>query len=232
MEYVAFGVGFGNLGRGRERMEVLVRRLNDRLASHGAGLQIRDWYGQTGNFVVASMGNRTVAEVSEAVKESPLRACNYVIFKRRRWPISPQTGFFLKLSGLLTKTLGEKFAVFTVSEFRTWLGALMAGLIDPPGTGPGRRATARAVMALDLLGGKPGTPKPSPWVIFAPFARARVRGVWRLDRLGPGGRTLDKDHQEGGWGAVAGLMARLEGGDWTARSLRTLRGLAAQISGA
>ncbi len=72
-------------------------------------------------------------------------------------------------------------------------------------------------------------PSPCEWVEFSTFACPRVRGAWKLDLLSGDGRTLDWTRREGGWGAAAQLMKDLDGGDWTARSLSSLSGMAKQL---
>ncbi len=41
-------------------------------------------------------------------------------------------------SQILSDVLGRKFAVFTTTEFREWLGELKAALASPPEAPPGR----------------------------------------------------------------------------------------------
>ncbi len=84
-------------------------------------------------------------------------------------------------------------------------------------------------MNVNPTGGLPPIPSSRPWVVFNPFARSRIRGLWKLDRLRPDGRALDSNSRDGGWGAVAEIMREVEGGDWTARALSTLEGVARGI---
>jgi len=67
-------------------------------------------------------------------------------------------------------------------------------------------------------------------VSFTSFAVPRVRGVWKLDVLRPDGRALDSKKREGGWGRIASLMRQDEGAKWTARSMRTINGLASRLT--
>jgi hypothetical protein len=50
-------------------------------------------------------------------------------------------------------------------------------------------------------------------------------GVWKRDNLGEGG-TLDRDRRGGGWGKISDDIETQLGGRWTARSRRTVDGLA------
>jgi hypothetical protein len=121
----------------------------------------------------------------------------------------------------------DKFAVFTVKEFLFWLSELLPVLTSSPKAPLSRRVTPGAVMHVDPEGGIPRLPPNREFVAFSPFARPRVRGAWRLDRLASDGYTRDRDQREGGWGAVSSIMKKVSGGVWTARSARTLKGLAA-----
>lgn len=142
---------------------------------------------------------------------------------------SERTQKVSNVSKVLSDVLGRKFAVFTTTEFQEWLGELKAALASSPEAPPGRRATPGVVMNVNPTGGLPPIPSSRPWVVFGPFARPRIRGVWKLDRLRPDGRTLDRHYREGGWGAVAGIIRDLDGGDWTARALSSLEGVARGI---
>jgi hypothetical protein len=53
---------------------------------------------------------------------------------------------------------------------------------------------------------------------------ASAVGAWKRDFTVAKG-TLDPDRRAGGWGAVAGDVRRQVGGQWTARSLNTVRGI-------
>ncbi len=49
-------------------------------------------------------------------------------------------------------------------------------------------------------------------------------GIWKRDVEGADG-TLDRANRAGGWGALASEIGEQLGGRWTARSLRTVRGV-------
>lgn len=127
---------------------------------------------------------------------------------------------------VLMNSLGRRFAVFSKDEFLACVRALDASPLSVSKTTHDRRATPGAVMETNPHGGVPPLPRSNEQVTFTSFAQARVRGVYKNDILNPDGRTLDQTRREGGWGNVANLMKREFGGDWTARSLKTLRGMA------
>jgi len=69
--------------------------------------------------------------------------------------------------------------------------------------------------------------------VFSDFGVPRVRAVWKLDLVKEGKRETvvrDERRREGGWGAVAHAMKIAVGGEWTARSMKTLEGLGKQLS--
>jgi hypothetical protein len=53
-------------------------------------------------------------------------------------------------------------------------------------------------------------------------------GVWKRDNLGAH-ETLDRDRRGGGWGAISDDVERQLGGQWTARSRRTVDGLIRKV---
>ena len=55
-------------------------------------------------------------------------------------------------------------------------------------------------------------------------------GAWKRDNLSAADR-LDPGRRAGGWGAVSNDIHRQIGGQWTARSRRTLDGLIKLVSG-
>lgn len=124
-----------------------------------------------------------------------------------------------------------RFCVFSREPFRQWLGELTTRTATPS-AGDGRRATLGAVTDLAPGGAKPPKLESRETRIFDDFAVPRVRAVWKLDRArrGKKGRMVhDERHREGGWGALADAMKRAAGGDWTARSMKTLQGLAKKL---
>ncbi len=143
---------------------------------------------------------------------------------------SEQERGLAEIADLLSEILKTKFAVFYVPEFLGWLGKIQAAVDKPPVLPPTRRATPGAVMAVNTKCRLPPLPAQREWVAFASVACPRVRGVWKLDILNPNGKTLDRKRREGTWGRIASLMKGLDGTTWTARSLKTLNGLAKRLS--
>jgi len=68
--------------------------------------------------------------------------------------------------------------------------------------------------------------------MFADFAIPRVRGAWKLDVLRADGKALDRTKREGGWGSVSLVMHAYAGGEWTARSMRTINRLVSKLAAA
>lgn len=135
-----------------------------------------------------------------------------------------------QVSEILMNSLKQRFAVFAKVEFLAFVKALDATLLSTTKVTSGRRATPGAVMDTNPGGGVPPLLQSNAQVAFASFAQARIRGVYKNDILRPNGKTLDKTQREGGWGNIANLMKTTIGGHWTARSLRTLRGVADRLS--
>ena len=129
----------------------------------------------------------------------------------------------------LQDNLRRQFAVFTVEEFLEWLDSLERDLSDPPKVSIEREPNPGAVMDVNPEGGVPGRlpapPTDSETWTSSEFAVPRVRGVWKNDLLRAGGGR-DPNKREGTWGALSQAMKDAYGGDWTARAIRTLRGLA------
>jgi len=134
-----------------------------------------------------------------------------------------------QVSQILRDELSRLFAVFAVEEFSSWLRELETASASPPSPPPDRRATPGAIMNTNPDGDIPVQPSSDERIIFSAFARRRVRGLWKMDRLRADGLALDQAQREGGFGSIAQAMSQSQGGQWTARSLSTLRGLAKKI---
>ncbi len=134
-----------------------------------------------------------------------------------------------EVSRILRDTLGTIAAVFRAEDFAEWLGTLHKTLAAPALAPLGRRPTRGVVMDVQPEGGLPPKPSSSEKLIFGDFARPRIRDAWKMDILRADGKGLDPRKREGGWGIVAEAMNRARQGDWTARSLRTLDGLADKL---
>ena len=205
MEYVAFEVGRGGPRGKRVPANALSASWNTMLAGSGAGVTIRPGRGATGNYVLTCREPLSITELLRALEGLP-------------------------------QTRG--FVLFSATEFSRWLSELERYLSGcrRPDVSPMRRPTPGVVMNRDPGGGiPPDLPDPDPtrdpvedvqaW-LSTTFAVPRVRGVWKNDLLRPDRRTLDPNRREGTWGALAAAMGRAHGGQWTARAISTLRGLA------
>lgn len=197
MDFVAFEKGRGGPRQSRPPAAALLEEWNRALASAQSGIRFRSSVRGTGNYVLSSSDRQSAASVS----------------------------------GALQQTLRQKFAVFTVEEFLSWFAALEHDLADPPQVSVTRRPNQGAVMDLNPAADVPGPlPAPSPprnveaWT-SGHFAVRRVREVWKNDLLRAPGR-LDSTRREGTWGALSRAMERAYGGDWTARAIGTLKGVA------
>lgn len=167
--------------------------------------------------------NRLLTAIDLSVPAFYAHTGNFVLTSRRRTPPA-------ELSDLLFKLVGRRFAVFSDEDFLEWLPRLTAALERPPQTEPDRRPTPGAVMNLDPEAGIPGTISAAEHLTMSPFAIPRVRGVWKHDALRADRRALDRNHRDGGWGAVTQTFADTLGGDWTARALSTLKGVANRLA--
>jgi hypothetical protein len=204
MQYVAFEVNRGNIGRRTERQSrdqartaaALILQWNRALIDRRAPLRLFLGYGHTGNYRISAEQALAVAEV--------------------------QT--------VLSQSVHREFAVFTVEDFLAWVAAAQHAAVRPT-VPPGRRPTLGAVMDLNAAGAAPPAVTSDGRWIFDAFAAPRVRVVWKLDLEVPGRKTLDARPRgrEGGWGSVVPLMRRHYGGRWTARAMSTLRGVATVV---
>lgn len=147
---------------------------------------------------------------------------NFFLISEKEFPTS-----FIKEQ--FTKQIGGQFAVFTAKEFLGWFNQLKIALASAPTPPFGRRATPGVVMELDENGGVPRPLPKNEKRQYSSFAAPRILGVWKFDLLTEDGRKLDNQRREGGWGSIAVEMRKHYGGNWTARALSTLSGLAKKI---
>ena len=139
--------------------------------------------------------------------------------------------FVLEAAGLkkaevkatICRSLGTTAAVLTINEVtkcRDWIKSY-----HPPPSASRMRPTRGLIFMVEgpcSLGDVKSTMR-------AKFIRksTQVVGAWKRDVLNLGG-TLDRNYRRGGWGALATDVSRQVGGNWTARSLRTVEGLLAR----
>jgi hypothetical protein len=180
-------------------MSELLRQWNGALEADG--VRFVKSVGHTGNYIVETERACTVARIQALISER------------------------LKVR----ERLNVRVAAFDAADFLTWTSAAQTSLCALPSAPPGRRATPGVVMDLNPAGGVPSHSYSDERVMFAPFAVRRVQGVWKMDVLRADGRGLDHTKREGGWGSVAVLMRRYARGEWTTRSMRTIRLLARRV---
>lgn len=135
-----------------------------------------------------------------------------------------------ELSQIVSEALVGRFAVFSTEEFLDWLPRLKIALASPPAPSHGRRLTPGAAMSLDLNAGAPDSVPAADHFVTGPFTIPRVQGVWKNDALRGDGRALDRNRRDGGWGAIAKAFDDALGGQWTARALSTLEGVAERLA--
>jgi hypothetical protein len=202
MEYVAFEVDRANIGRHSERQSPNQERT-------AAALTVR-W-------------NRVFIE-----RGVPLRICPAYRHTGNYWLAAEQALHVADVAKNLSDTLSRGFAVFTVEAFLAWLSAAKTALTAPSAVPVGRRATPGAVIDLNVAGGPPPAVTSDERWMFDTFALPRVRVVWKIDLEVQGGGRLDNSPKgrEGGWGSASRLMKKHYGGQWTARAMSTLEGVA------
>jgi hypothetical protein len=122
------------------------------------------------------------------------------------------------VQAVLQKVSGTTWAVIEFGELEAALAEL-ANITKPPHS-PYERPTPGLAFAVD--GPHLGTLVSTRRAVLERVS-GRVVAVHKLDALKNG--KLDRDHRRGGWGAVSTDIARQVGGQWTARSRRTLYGL-------
>ncbi len=203
MEYVAFEVNRGNIGRRREKQSLDQERT-------AAAVAVR-W-------------NRVFME-----RHVPLRVCPAYKHTGNYWLAAEEALPVAAVEKELADALSRDFAVFTVETFLAWhAAAAKTATAARPAVPVGRRATSGAVMDLNVAGGPPPTVTSDERWMFDTFTLPRVRLVWKIDREMQGGGRLDDSPKgrEGGWGSVVPLMKKHYGGRWTARAMSTLDGVA------
>jgi hypothetical protein len=201
-KYVAFEVNRANIGRRGERQSLDLERT-------AAALAVR-W-------------NRELIE-----RHVPLRICPAYKHTGNYWLAAEEALPVAAVQEKLSEALRREFAVFTVEAFLAWLAAAKVATPASPTMPVGRRATAGAVMDLNVAGGPPPTVTSDKRWMFDTFTLPRVRLVWKVDLEVQGGGRLDNSPKgrDGGWGSVVPLMKRHYGGRWTARAMSTLYGVA------
>jgi hypothetical protein len=205
MRYTAFEIGRGGPTGDRPSMYSLCDRWNEALRHTGHDVAIGSAWGATGNFVVTSAESVPVGDMARLLD-----------------PLPDARGF----------------VVFSESDFLSWFPRLETYIerSPRPEVAANRRPNPGAVMNRNPSAGiPPHLPAPDPstgpaedtgaWT-STDFAVARVRGVWKNDVMRSDGMALDTARRDGTWGAVSRAMARAYGGEWTARAMSTLRGLA------
>jgi hypothetical protein len=201
VNYILFGVNIGNLGRsgpeGRPTSAELCRRWNEAFEKDGVPFTVRPAFRGTGNFFLVGEEERSVGQLTEALRAATKRV----------------------------------FAVFTETEFLSLVSDLGGILSGKPEPCAGRRMTPGVVMDTNPDGEIPPVLSGIHHVVAGSFARRRVRGVWKSDRLREDGKALDSPipARDGGWGTIARAMSRQHGGTWTARALSALRGVASRM---
>jgi hypothetical protein len=123
------------------------------------------------------------------------------------------------------RLLGTDWVVRPVSDVRAALTALAGALA------PSTEEDARWTPGLAFHAGRgvEGSIAPTARAVLWKITPWMV-GVWKRDSLTPEGR-LDPDRRTGGWGGISHDIARQLGGQWTARSRRTLAGLIRILEG-
>jgi hypothetical protein len=121
----------------------------------------------------------------------------------------------------------HKFVVFGYGEFLAVLGLINRALALMPSAIVGRRWTPGIVMDINPHGGIPPTPVSDEKARFGPFAVPRIRIAWKGDILDSQEDKLDNTQREGGWGNLSDRMKKLAGGIWTARSMKSVKGIVA-----
>ena len=186
--YAVFGIGVGNLGRGRtprRPMSKWVQLLNRHLPQRHPLIRITGYFGHTGNFL-ADSDSIDLEEVT----------ARFGKLLGTAWVVPPIDDVCTALTGLadVPEPLAE-------NGIRWTLGLAFHGGV---GIACGSVAT---------------TPQGVLWRI-APH----TIGVRKRDVLG-GDDTLNRNRRGGGWGKVSADIESQLGGQWTARSGRTIMGL-------
>ena len=186
--YAVFGVGVGNLGRGRaprRPMSKWVELLNSQLPQGRPSVRIIGFFGHTGNFLADSLST----------------------------DLEEVTARFRRL-------LDTDWVVRPIDD----VNAALTALADIPR--PQDENGVRWTLGLAFHGGAGiacGTVATTAQAVLWRIAPCTI-GAWKRDVLGADD-TLDRDRRGGGWGKVSGDLETQLGGQWTARSRRTVDGL-------
>ncbi len=186
--YAVFGVGIGNLGRGRtprRPMSKWVELLNRHLPQADPPVRIIAFFGHTGNFLAES-ASTDLEEVTARFED----------------------------------VLDTAWVVRPLDDVRAALTAI-ADLPEPRGEN-GIRWTLGLAFRREA-GIAPGSIATTPQAVLWRVAPHTV-GAWKRDALS-GKDVLDRVRRAGGWGKVSGDIEGQLGGQWTARSRRTIKGL-------
>ena len=157
-------------------------------------------------------GNRKLAGTPTRVLDSFGHTGNFVVQSEHE---------HLEVARELSAVFDAAFSVLTVEELAGHVHVIEE--IAQPDPRPGVRWTPGLVFAVQ------DTPVANPVLIETSHARfnpvaMNVVGAWKRDQL-TDSSTLDRDRRGGGWGAVSNDVSRQLGGKWTARSLRTVKGV-------
>ena len=118
------------------------------------------------------------------------------------------------------RLLETDWVVRPIEDVRATLTALAD--ISEPENEEGIRWTLGLVFH-DGTGMTGGTVEPTPRAVLWKISPCTI-GAWKRDNLGAD-ETLDRDRRGGGWGRISDDIERQLGGQWTARSCRTVDGL-------
>ena len=161
--------------------------------------------------------NRKLEAQGISIRASYGHTGNYVI----QSPLGLQV-----LSSVASSILERTFTIFHAAEVADFLD--QAASVELPSSSFGLRLAPGAVMSVDPLASAPATLSPTERVVVSSLVRPRLCFVWKKDILRQDGRALDRKKRQGGWGAVARDIEAACGGRWTARSLRSIKGLCAR----
>jgi hypothetical protein len=133
---------------------------------------------------------------------------------------SPSTNLE-KVAARFGRALGTDWAVRPIDDVQTALTAL-ANARRPEAQDGIRWTLGLAFQGRAGIEG--GSILTTPQAILWEISPSAI-GVWKRDNLGEGG-MLDRDRRGGGWGKISDDIESQLGGRWTARSRRTVDGLA------
>ena len=121
----------------------------------------------------------------------------------------------------LSSVFDTQFAVLSIDELGEY--ALIMKKASPPEPKAGFRWTPGLVFAVSSEQATGHKLHDTPHARFY-LMPLRVIGAWKLDQLTTSG-VLDREKRGGGWGAVSNDISLQIGGKWTARSLKTVKGV-------